>query len=257
MEEKLLENNYIGVVVYNKDPLFSGRCKIKVYGIMDEISNVDLLPWFYPINGCIFSGGGNGTLSIPKIGTYVRVRFANGDIYSGEYYAIQNIDSKLIKEIQDNYENTHVFGFDSDKDFYMMYQPSQLDTDGNQVGKGFKIHYNDAVIQITPDSRIYIQSPEAESIIEIDGEDIKIVGGKTVTIAGSTEVNVIGATVNINGNNVNVGKNANEPAVLGNKLVSVLKGICLAIQSKMPVTPGTPAPEMCDSILSNTVKVAN
>ena len=56
--------------------------------------------------------------------------------------------------------------------------------------------------------------------------------------------------------NVNVGKNANEPAVLGNKLVSVLKGLCLAIQQKMPVTPGTPAPEMCDSILSNTIKVA-
>lgn len=255
MEGNLIENNYIGVVVYNQDPDYTGRCKIRVYGIMDEIEN-EYLPWFAPINGCIFSGGGNGTLSIPKIGTYVRVRFANGDIYSGEYYAIQNIDAELVKEIKDNYENTHVFGFDSDKDFYMMYQQSKIDNEGNQIGKGFKIHYNDSVIQITPDARIYIQTPEAESIIEMDGEDVKIIGGKSVTIAGTTEVNIIGGTVNINGNNVNVGKEANEPAVLGNKLVTVLKGLCFAIQSKMPVTPGTPAPEMCDSILSNTVKIA-
>lgn len=255
MEGNLIENNYIGVVVYNKDPDYTGRCKIRVFGIMDEIEN-EFLPWFTPINGCIFSGNGNGMLSIPKVGTYVRVRFANGDIYSGEYYAIQNIDPELVKEIKDNYENTHVFGFDSDKNFYMMYQPSQIDNEGNQNGKGFKINYNDAVIQITPDARIYIQTPEAESIIEMDGEDVKIIGGKTVTIAGTTEVNIIGGNVNINGNNVNVGKEANEPAVLGNKLVRVLKTICTAIQAKMPATPGTPAPEMCDSILSNTVKVA-
>lgn len=254
MEGNLINDNYIGVVIYNKDPDYTGRCKVKVFGIMDDIED-EFIPWFTPINGCVFSGGGNGVLSIPKIGTYVRVRFANGDIYSGEYYAIQNIDNELVNEIKDNYENTHVFGYDSDKDFYMMFQPSQVDSNGNQLGKGFKINYNDTIIQITPDSRIYIQTPEGESIIELVDEDIKIIGGKNVTIAGATEVNVIGGTINLNGNNVNVGKNANEPAVLGNKLVSVLKSLCLAIQAKMPVTPNMPMPEMCDSILSNTVKI--
>jgi hypothetical protein len=255
MEGNLINDNYIGVVVYNQDPDFTGRCKIRVYGIMDEIPE-EYLPWFTPINGCVFSGMGNGVLSIPKIGSYVRVRFANGDIYSGEYYAIQNIDSALVEEIKDNYENTHVFGFDSDNDYYMMFQQSQVDENGNQLGKGFKIYYGDSVIQITPDSRVYFQTPDGDSIIELDGEDIKIVGGKTVTIAGATEVNVIGGNINLNGNTVNIGKDADEPAVLGSKLVSLLKGMCYSIQSKMPVTPGTPAPEMCDAILSNTVKVA-
>jgi hypothetical protein len=255
MEGNLIYDNYIGVVVYNKDPDYTGRCRVRVFGILDDVED-EYLPWFTPITGCVFSGAGNGVLSIPKVGSYVRVRFANGDIYSGEYYAIQNIDAQLVKEIKDNYENTHVFGFDSDKDFYMMYQQSKLDNEGNQIGKGFKIHYNDAIIQLTPDARVYIQTPEGESIIDLDGEDIKIVGGKSVTIAGATEVNIIGGNVNINGNNVNIGKNASEPAVCGNKLVNVLKSLCIAIQSKMPVTPGTPSPEMCDSILSNTVKVA-
>ena len=255
MEGNLIHDNYIGVVVYNKDPDYTGRCKIRVFGIMDEISE-EYLPWFTPINGCVFAGGGNGVLSIPKVGTYVRVRFANGDIYSGEYYAIQNIDSRLVNEIKENYENTHVFGYDGDKDFYMMFQTGQVDENGNQLGKGFKIYYGDTIIQITPDSRIYFQTPDADAIIEMDGEDVKVYGGNSITIAGATEVNVIGGTINLNGNNVNVGKDADEPAVLGNKLVSLLKGMCYAIQSKMPATPGTPAPEMCDAIISNTIKVA-
>lgn len=247
-------NNYIGKVIYNKDPDYSGRCKVRVYGLMDELED-NCLPWFTPINSCIFSGNGNGFISVPKIGTYVRVRFANGDIYSGEYTAIQNIDPSLINEIKDNYENTHVICYDSDKEFYMMFQPSKLEN-GNQVGKGFKINFNDTIIQITPDGRLYCQTAEGESIIEMDGEDIKIVGGKDVTVAGATNVNIIGGSINISGNDVTVGKNASEPAVLGNNLVTVLKTMINAIQMKMPISPGMPNTEIVNSILSNTVKIA-
>ena len=244
----------IGIVVNNNDPDFSGRCKIRVYGLMDDIED-SLLPWFTPINNCIFSGNGNGALSIPKIGTYVRVNFANDDIYSGEYTAIQNIDPALINEIKDNYQNSHVMCFDSDKNFYMMFQPSKLSGE-TQDGKGFKIFYNDAIIQLTPDGRIYCQTAAGESIIEMNGNDIKIVGGNDVTVAGSTTVNIIGSTVNIKGNEVNVGKNANEPAVLGNQLAMLLKSMCMAIQMKMPQTPGMPNPDMVNTILSNNDKIA-
>ncbi len=250
----LNENNYIGKVIYNKDPDYSGRCKIRVYGLMDDLTD-DVLPWFTPINSCVFSGKGNGMISIPKIGTYVRVRFANGDIYSGEYTAIQNLDPALINEIKDNYENTHVLCYDSDKDFYAMFQPSKI-KDGKQDGKGFKIYYNDAIIQITPDGRIYCQTAEGESIIEMNGQDIKIIGGNDVTIAGATNVNIIGGTVNIKSNDINIGKNADQPAVLGSNLASVLKTMCIAIQNKMPVSPGIPNPDIVNSILSNSVKIA-
>lgn len=247
-------NNYIGKVIYNKDPDYSGRCKVRVYGLMDDIDD-DCLPWFTPINSCVFAGNGNGCISIPKVGTYVRVRFANGDIYSGEYTAIQNLDPSLINEIKSNYENTHVMCYDSDKDFYVMFQPSKMEN-GTQIGKGFKIYFSDTIIQITPDGRIYCQTPDGESIIEMDGNDIKIVGGDEVTIAGATTVNVIGGTINLTGNSVNVGKDASEPAVLGNNLSALLKSMCLAIQQKMPISPGIPSPEMVNSILSTSVKVA-
>lgn len=246
--------NYIGKVIYNEDPEFSGRCKIRVYGLMDDLSD-EFLPWFTPINSCTFSGNGNGSLSIPKVGSYVRVNFANDDVYSGEYTAIQNIDPALIEEIKDNYQNTHVMCFDSDKNFYMMFQPAKMQ-DGKQDGKGFKIFFNDAIIQLTPDGRIYCQTSDGESIIEMDGKDIKIIGGNDVTVAGSTTVNVIGGTINLKGNEVNVGKDANEPAVLGNQLAMVLKTMCLAIQTKQPQTPGLPNPDIVNSILSNNVKIA-
>lgn len=250
----LTDNNYIGLVVYNQDPDYSGRCKVRVFGLMDDLSD-DLLPWFTPINSCVFSGSGNGYLSIPKIGTYVRVRFANGDIYSGEYTAIQNIDPRLINEIKDNYQNSHVMCYDGDTDFYMMFQPSKM-TNGIQDGKGFKIYYNDAVIQITPDGRIYCQTMDGESIIEMNGEDVKIYGGNDVTVSGATTVNVIGSTINIKGNEINIGNNATEPMVLGNNLANVLKVLCNEIAAKNPQTPGSPNPDMIDSILSNTIKVA-
>ena len=68
-----LNNEYIGIVIYNKDPLFSGRCKIRVFGVMDNIKD-EYIPWSTPINSNIFSSNGGGSISIPKIGSYARVK---------------------------------------------------------------------------------------------------------------------------------------------------------------------------------------
>ena len=63
LTEILNNNNLIGVVVDNNDPTFSGRCRIKVYGIFDKLKP-ELLPWATPISSSIFSGSGSGSLSI-------------------------------------------------------------------------------------------------------------------------------------------------------------------------------------------------
>ena len=82
--------DYIGRVVYNNDPTFSGRCKIRVFGLFDDLDE-GFIPWFAPKNMNIFSSPkGAGSISVPKVGTIVNVRFKN-DIYSGEYTNIQNI----------------------------------------------------------------------------------------------------------------------------------------------------------------------
>jgi len=35
--------NYIGKVIYNKDPDYTGRCKVRVFGLMDELED-NLVP---------------------------------------------------------------------------------------------------------------------------------------------------------------------------------------------------------------------
>jgi hypothetical protein len=52
----MVETNkeYIGTVVYNNDPTYTGRCKIKIFGILDDL-NEDQLPWFYPHISGVFS----------------------------------------------------------------------------------------------------------------------------------------------------------------------------------------------------------
>ena len=74
--------DYIGRVVYNQDNTFSGRCKIQVYGVFDELEIEDM-PWIYPKASSVFSSArGVGSISVPKIGSIVRVNFHN-DVYSG------------------------------------------------------------------------------------------------------------------------------------------------------------------------------
>ena len=72
MTKDLSKQNYIGRVVYTDDPDFSGRCKVRVFGLLDskdEQGNYsipdDMLPWFVPISSNIFSGSaGNSSVNI-------------------------------------------------------------------------------------------------------------------------------------------------------------------------------------------------
>ena len=118
-----LSKEYLGRVVYNEDPTFSGRCKIEVFGLFDEFEP-EQMPWISPQTSAVFSSkSGYGSISIPKIGSIVRVNFPYGSLYSGEYSSLQNIDPALIEEIKDDYQNTHVLLYDSDKDLIVIYQP--------------------------------------------------------------------------------------------------------------------------------------
>ena len=92
LKKDLHDEDWIGVVTYNIDPLFSGRCQIRVFRLMDNIDAEDI-PWAVPINSTFFAGDGAGSLSVPKIGQIVRVQFNNGDIYAPEYSTIQNVQS--------------------------------------------------------------------------------------------------------------------------------------------------------------------
>lgn len=228
LNKNLGNNNWLGIVINNVDPDFAGRCKVKVFSLMDDIPD-EYIPWFVPMTGSIFSNSGAGNISIPKIGTLVRVTFSGSDIYSGEYTAIQNIDSELIEEIKNDYQGTHVLLYDSSQEILVIFQPNS----------GFKIYYRESYIQITPDNMITLQHSNNQSVIQLIGDKI--------TISSESQIDVAAKTVNINAEIANVegsqfttigeGDKAYH-AINGEQLMSLIGILAKNIDAKTPASPG-------------------
>jgi hypothetical protein len=231
MVTDLRDNDWIGVVGYNQDPLFSGRAKIRVFRLMDNISTEDL-PWAVPINSTRMAGDGAGSLSVPKIGIIVRVQFNNGDIYSPEYTTIQNIDTDLIEEIKNDYQGTHVLIYDPDAELNVIYQPAT----------GFKIFYKESFIQITPDSMITIQHANQDSLIQLEGENCNIVTKNEINISAGSTVTLNADEVVASGNQITkLGPGPYQHAILAEPMWAILQTLATAIDAKMPTTPGVSA----------------
>ena len=232
MNTDLHDNDWIGVVENNQDPLFAGRAKIRVFRLMDLLDSEDL-PWAVPVNSTVMADNGAGSLSVPKVGIIVRVQFNNGDIHSPEYTTIQNIDSALIEEIKEDYDGTHVMLYDPEAELSVIYQPAT----------GFRIFHKESFIQITPDSMITIQHANQESLIQLEGENINIVTKNEVNISAGSTVTLNADEVVASGNQTTkVGPaGAYSHALLAEPMIALLQTLATAIDAKMPVTPGVNA----------------
>lgn len=234
------ENSWIGVVMNTKDPTFSGRCQVKVLGIMDGIDN-EHLPWAVPITSSIFAGNGAGSISIPKVGQFVRVQFNNGDLYAPEYTAIQNIDTDLIEKIKNDYEGTHVLLYDPLEELTVIFQKQS----------GFQIFHKESFIQISPDTLITLQTPNGDSIIQMDNDVINVTTTNEVKIAAASKVEVLADEVVVHGaQKTKIGGPPYQSAILGESFWAILQTICSAIDQKFPVTPGVTT-GICESLKSS------
>lgn len=242
--------DYIGRVVYNEDTTFSGRCKVRVFGMFDDLDE-QYIPWFSPMTTTVFSSAkGSGNLSVPKVGTIVRVRFQS-DIYSGEYSFIQNVDPALTEEIKDDYQNTHVLCYDSDKNLMVMYQPMT----------GFKIWLNGSLIKVDSDGAIQLKHRNNSNVVELNDNTINIttVSGEgtstngVINISAGSEVSITAPTVNVNSKSISLGKDSVARAVKGEKLCSVLKQIATELNTKFPQGASTLVGRSFEEILSTTV----
>lgn len=78
--------NFRGVVVDDQDPLKSGRVKIRVFGIYDNVPE-EALPWAIYTDPLMGGQSGFGSFFIPDIGNHVWVFFENGDHQQPVYFA--------------------------------------------------------------------------------------------------------------------------------------------------------------------------
>ena len=231
--QSLGDKEWIGEVVDNKDDKFKFRCKIKVFGLFDEMET-ETIPWAQPANQGIFSSadGGFGSGSVPKIGTLLKVKFSNGNIYAPEYYAIQNINQALSDEISGDYEGTHVLAYDPDVDLKVLYQP----------GLGIKIHLKESHITINADESITIEHSGSSSIIELIGDACNIVTNSTVDITANDKITATAKECEINGTQkTQLGPTGNFSAVGAEPLWAFLKSLSAAVDTKWPPSPGVNA----------------
>lgn len=232
---------WIGEVVNNEDPEFTGRCRVRVFGKFDGTKEPDStefgipdddLPWAYPAGSNIFAGGeskGAGSLSVPKVGTKVKIKFSGGNIYAPEYYTIQDLNDKVIDEIKDSYQNAHVLFYDEDEDVKLVYTPA----------KGFEMFHKDSHIVINPDSSITIEHKDTKSIIELNGPTIDITSNSTINITSNSKIHNESSECILNGTIVTkLGPAPAYSAVAAEPLWAFLKVLASAVDAKMPTTPG-------------------
>lgn len=230
LSQDLKEKNWIGEVVENNDPEFEFRCKIKVFGIFDDLET-DTIPWAFPANQTIFASqnGGSGNGSVPKIGTLLKVTFENGDIYAPVYHSIQNVNPLLKEEIRDDYLGTHVLAYDEDADFKVLYQPET----------GIKIHLRNSHITINPDESISIEHRDSLSIIELVGDTCNIVTQSRIEMTADQDIIATAPEATINGTNrTTLGPLGNFSAVGAEPLWAFLKSLSATVDAKWPPTPG-------------------
>ena len=243
-EDQLDSTIWVGEVADNNDPEFSGRCRVRVYGKFDGTNNMDDpgsgfiipdedLPWAYPAGSTIFGGGqdkGAGSLSVPKVGTKVKIVFSGGNVYAPEYIAIQDLNTAVIAEVKDSYQNAHVLFYDEDERVKIVYTQA----------KGLELFHKDSHIVINPDSSITIEHAETKSIIELVGPNINITANSTVNITANSKIQAEASECVINGDSATkLGPAPSYSGVLAEPLWTFLKMMASAIDAKLPSTPGT------------------
>lgn len=224
-----------GEVVNIDDPTFAGRCKVRIKGYNDNVEPENL-PWVTYGGSNVFSGNGSGgQISIPKVGSKVRVQQKKDDPNSFEWYALNRIDKTLSEELADDYSGSHVVLYDSEAELAIMYKPLT----------GLRIFFQDNYIQISPDDMITIHrggsgSPDtiqmSDGRIDIQAQnDINLTSGGTIKLNSDTIVLNAASAVQIKGDSPgSMATNADE-------LYKVLINLARMIDMKIPASGGVAA----------------
>lgn len=276
--EDLKSKEWVGLIVDIEDPLNQGRVKVRIFEKFDQRKPVDengeypdveltfddyldeenfllptsALPWIFPAQSTIFGGGespGYGSFSTPKLKTLVRVDFPNNDIYSGVYHTLVKANPAMMEQLASDYTNAHVLLWDEDEDLKIVYQQ----------GLGLQLFHKGSQFVIRPDSSIYIEHKDSESLMEFQGPDIKIVANRNIDISSQNEITVSSDMVHINGADTYLGEYPEYSAVNGEPLMKLLDTLAVLLDAKTPPGPASAVAKvqsMKGLILSSTVKTS-
>jgi len=259
--DDLRSTQWVGIVEDTADDIFEGRCKIRVYGKMDDrvdpedpTSDYKLptasLPWARP-HQLMYGGSatGSGKFEIPKIGSIVRLTFDNGNFYQPIYHENIYPSDETKAEIEASYQNSHVliyytaFGLTGGENGTEVTN----DREGEHVKvffteeKGIMMDYATAVgpttVNIKPDNSIEIINPNGDTVVMLNDGNISFThsaqftinsGADTVINAdANTIINCIEAKINatgethVNSPRIKLGEAAAEAIIKGDTFKAI------------------------------------
>jgi hypothetical protein len=157
-KDNIRDGHWLGEVVVNEDPLNQGRCRVKVIGKFDKLTD-DAIPWATPMNRDQV-----GAHSVPRVGDIVAVRFDNGNIYHPEYWFHIDQNKELKEDILDASNAPHdviSLVYDAERNLRVYHSPE----DGLIITRGsgakerplIQIDENND-IKISTDARIFLDA---------------------------------------------------------------------------------------------------
>lgn len=160
--DNLRDAHWLGEVVVNQDPLLKGRCRVRVFGKFDLLTD-DAIPWATPMNRDAV-----GSHHVPRVGDIVAVRFDNGNIYHPEYWfqVDQNDDLKSdVLEVSDAPHDVISLVYDAERNIRIYYSPEDglvVSSANSRDGQPMIRFSADGEIFINSDN-IYIASSKADT----------------------------------------------------------------------------------------------
>tara|TARA_Y100000385_G_scaffold217698_1_gene226879 strand:+ start:3027 stop:3932 length:906 start_codon:yes stop_codon:yes gene_type:complete len=254
-DDNLKGTQWIGIVENTDDDIFEGRCRIRVFGKMDQredpedpssayIMPTESLPWARP--SVASSGGsnsGSGTFSVPKLGTILRITFDNGNYYSPVYHESLYPSDETKAEIEAAYPNSHVLIYDTAFGLTGDLQSGNPEVTNEREGEHIKVFFTEekglmmdytttegpTTVNIKPDNSVEIINANGDSIVMLNDGNITFTHSAQFTInsGANTEINCEDAIINCTNTVVNhassieLGQGAVEKVVLGDTFMAL------------------------------------
>ena len=184
----------IGKVVDNADPLKLERVRVAIPEVYDPTAPVENLPWAIPKPSAVFGGTStSGFFGVPVKDAIVYVEFQDGDPSFPMYVGYPVTPLTIKEEADENYPNRYGFRDEVGNVFIVD------KTEGEQFFKW----YDAAGNKVTFD-----QSGETLTVEHQSGLKINVDGSANLVISDATSIDL--------------GADASEPLVMGNKLMNWL-----------------------------------
>ncbi len=219
--DDLRTTQWVGIVEDTNDDIFEGRCKIRVYGKMDDrvdpedpesafkIPTVSL-PWSRP-HQLMYGGSntGSGKFEIPKLGSIVRITFDNGNFYQPVYHENIYPSDETKAEVEPSYQNSHVLIYDTAFGLTGTLEDGVSEATNEREGEHIKVFFTEekglmmdytttegpTTVNVKPDNSVEIINANGDSIIMLNDGNITFTHSAQFTINSGADT-VINATTN-------------------------------------------------------------